>query len=108
MKKKGLTFTTENTICKYIKKRDEAINQLTSKSEVVIVVGGRNSSNTSVLFQQCRAINARTYWIEDPADLQQEWFDNVKQVGITGGTSTPKWMLEKVRQGIENLDRNSG
>jgi 4-hydroxy-3-methylbut-2-enyl diphosphate reductase len=108
MKNKGLTFTTENTICKYIKKRDEAIHQLASKSEVVIVVGGRNSSNTAVLFQQCRAINARTYWIQDPADLQQGWFDNIKQVGITGGTSTPKWMLEKVEQGIENLGSHSG
>lgn len=108
MEEKGLDFVTENTICKYIKKRDQEINQLAGDSEVVIVVGGKKSANTAVLYQQCRAVNSQTYWIEEPADLQKEWFDKVKQVGITGGTSTPRWMLEKVKRGIENLDGQWG
>jgi 4-hydroxy-3-methylbut-2-enyl diphosphate reductase len=103
MERGGFHFIVENTICKYIKNRDKEINQLVSESEVVIVVGGKNSSNTAVLYQQCKELNQRSYWIQESKELQRGWFDKVQRIGITGGTSTPKWMLEKVRGEIEKL-----
>jgi len=103
MKSRGIHFMVENTICKYIKKRNKEIAHLVSESEVVIVVGGRNSSNTAVLYQQCSSLNQRSYWIHEPIELKREWFNKVQQVGITGGTSTPRWMLEKVKGEIEKL-----
>jgi 4-hydroxy-3-methylbut-2-enyl diphosphate reductase len=103
MRRQGINFIVENTICKYIKKRDQEINRLVINSEVVIVVGGKNSSNTAVLYKQCKELNQRSYLIQEPTDLQKEWFEKVQKIGITGGTSTPRWMLEKVRGEIEKL-----
>jgi 4-hydroxy-3-methylbut-2-enyl diphosphate reductase len=64
-------------------------------------VAGRHSSNGKVLFDIVRKENARTYFMEDLPELRREWFAGVERVGITGATSTPQWLMEKVKTAIE-------
>jgi 4-hydroxy-3-methylbut-2-enyl diphosphate reductase len=69
----------------------------------MVFVAGRNSSNGKVLYEICRAANPRTYFIEDVGELQREWFEGVETVGISGATSTPQWLMDKVKSAIEAM-----
>ena len=62
---------------------------------VFLVVGGKNSANTTRLAQLC-ATKCKTYHIETVAELQDEWMNNVNKIGITAGASTPDWIIKEV------------
>jgi 4-hydroxy-3-methylbut-2-enyl diphosphate reductase len=85
-----------NTICSATRKRQEAAKELAWQSEVMIVVGGKNSSNTNKLAQICTGTGTPTYHVEDASELEADWFKGVSQVGVTAGASTPDWLLEEV------------
>ena len=69
--------------------------------DVMIVVGGKNSANTSRLAQLC-ATKCKTYHIETVAELQDEWLDHVNKIGITAGASTPDWIIKEVYKQCQN------
>ncbi len=71
LRQREISFIEENTICRYILNRDKKINQLAGQNEVIMVVGGKNSSNTAVLFQKCKAINSNCYWIQEPEEIKK-------------------------------------
>lgn len=98
LKERGDELVTRNTICGFIAGRDRQIQQFARQCDVIIMVGGRHSSNTGVLFKVCQANNPRAYWIEHPEELQREWFKPEDTVGITGGASTPQWLMEETRE----------
>ena len=52
---------------------------------------------------QCKAVNENTYFVTDISDIQPEWFENVKNIGITGATSTPRWLLEEFAEYVRGL-----
>jgi len=56
-----------------------------------------------VLYEIVKSVNSRIQFIEDVQELQPEWFEGVETVGITGATSTPQWLMEKVKEKIETL-----
>ncbi|MCL2332375.1 MAG: 4-hydroxy-3-methylbut-2-enyl diphosphate reductase [Actinomycetia bacterium] len=92
-----------NTICDATSKRQEAARELASDSEVMVVVGGQNSGNTTRLAEISRGAGARTYHIERPEELQAAWFDGVAHIGVTAGASTPGEQLGAVVARIEEL-----
>lgn len=101
-----------NTICKATRIRQEAIRQLAPRVDVVIVVGGRNSSNTRKLFEIALEKNPNTFLIEQSSDLYDPGFIEkvsfYKSVGITGGASTPPEELERINDffiNIENIEK---
>lgn len=94
---------THDTICRQVSNRAPHLQKFAACYDVVIFVGGRQSSNAQVLFDVCRGANHRSYFISDPAELQAEWFLNVNSVGICGATSTPKWLMEQVAGRIKLL-----
>jgi len=67
----------------------------------MIFVAGRNSSNGKVLCHICEEANSRTYFVENELELKAEWFEGVETVGISGATSTPQWLMERVKFTIE-------
>jgi 4-hydroxy-3-methylbut-2-en-1-yl diphosphate reductase len=69
--------------------------------DVVIFVSGKKSSNGKALFSVCVANNPRSYFISSYDELDQSWFDGASSVGICGATSTPFWLMEKVKEHIE-------
>ena len=91
-----------NTICKATFDRQSAAEKLAKEADVMIVIGGKNSGNTTRLYQICSAIT-KTYHIENVDEIEKSWFDNVKEVGITAGASTPDWIIENIKRRIKEV-----
>lgn len=97
----AIEFHAKDTICGQVSGRDKKIREFAAENDVVIFVAGRTSSNGRVLFDITRDANARTHFIESVSELNPAWFEGVTKVGITGATSTPQWVMEKVKLEIE-------
>ncbi len=97
----AIEFHAKDTICGQVSGRDKKIREFARSNDVVIFVAGRASSNGKVLFDVTRDANSRTHFIEHPDELKAEWFEGVENVGITGATSTPQWLMEKVKGIVE-------
>ena len=93
------------TICSATEHRQAAAIEVASKVEVMIVVGGKNSANTTRLYHLCKEICPKTYHVETEKELNADMFLNVENVGLTAGASTPKYLLEKVREYIYEVAR---
>ncbi len=92
-----------NTICESTQVRQKEAADLSSEVDVMLIVGGRNSSNTTKLYNIVKKIQPRTYHIETEADLQPEWFAGAERVGITGGASTPDLIIDLVERRVKNF-----
>jgi len=73
------------------------------KFDVLIFVGGHQSSNAKVLFEACAEQNSRSFFISSAEELNVEWFNNIETVGICGATSTPEWLMEQVAERIKQF-----
>ena len=93
-----------NTICNPTIERQEAARELARDVEVVIVVGGKNSSNTRHLAEVCREEGAIAYHIEEAAELDPAWVKGVENVGVTAGASTPGWLMDEVIERLQLID----
>ena len=96
---------TANTICSATGRRQNATAALAKQVEVMVVVGGKNSANTTRLYRLCKEICPRTYHIETPQELTKDMFLGVSMVGLTAGASTPKSFVCKVREYILEVSR---
>lgn len=92
-----------NTICNATERRQASALALAEKVEVMLVIGGKNSGNTTRLVQLCKEVQRATYHIESKEELLPEFFKGVKKVGITAGASTPQWVVEEVIQKLKEL-----
>ena len=97
-----------NTICNATKVRQEAIRTLAPEVDFVIVVGGKNSSNTKKLYEISKRKNRHTFYIEKSSDLFNSKIikkvKNFNTVGITAGASTPMDEIEKIKNYFNNLN----
>ena len=93
-----------NTICAATSKRQESAAELAESVDVVVVVGGHNSGNTTRLVEICRAANPRTHHVETSDDLVSEWFAGAQSVGVTAGASTPDEQMQGVIRAIEAME----
>ena len=91
-----------NTICRATFDRQTAAEKLAKEVDVMIVIGGKNSGNTTRLYQICSNLTT-TYHIENVDEIEKSWFDNVKEVGITAGASTPDWIIENIQRRIKEV-----
>lgn len=96
-----------NTICSATSLRQTAARELASQVDVVVVVGGHNSGNTTRLAEICREVNERTYHVETADELEKAWFEGVDIVGVTAGASTPDEQMRGVIERIEEMDSES-
>jgi len=85
-----------DTVCRQVAQRHKSLVAFAGTHDVILFTSGRESSNGKVLFDLCRSVNARTYWIENAAQVDLTWFRDGDSVGICGATSTPKWQLEEI------------
>ncbi|MCR5833614.1 MAG: 4-hydroxy-3-methylbut-2-enyl diphosphate reductase [Selenomonadaceae bacterium] len=90
------------TICTATDQRQSAALDLASKVDVMLVIGGRNSANTTRLAQLCEE-KCRTYHIETAEEISPEWFNKVKKIGITAGASTPDWIIGEVYKKCQRI-----
>ncbi|MDD2698467.1 MAG: 4-hydroxy-3-methylbut-2-enyl diphosphate reductase [Arcobacteraceae bacterium] len=84
-----------NTICDATFENQDAARSLSKEVDIMVVIGGKNSSNTKQLFTICEE-NTKSYLVEDENDLKEEWFVGKKVCGITAGASTPDWIIQNI------------
>lgn len=101
-RKKGGSFEYFDTICRQVANRMTHIRDFAAAHEVVLFVSGAKSSNGKVLFAACREVNPRTFLITDETQINPAWLKGAATVGITGATSTPRWLMQKVADSIAN------
>ena len=92
-----------NTICESTQIRQQEAAVLSSSVDTMLIVGGRNSSNTTKLYHIAKKVQPRTHHIETEEDLKPEWFSGAKRVGITGGASTPDLIIDLVERRVKNF-----
>ncbi|MDR1451586.1 MAG: 4-hydroxy-3-methylbut-2-enyl diphosphate reductase [Helicobacteraceae bacterium] len=90
-----------NTICNATYDNQEATRKLAKEADVMIVIGGKNSSNTKQLHSIALQYCADSYLIEDGDELRREWFANKRLCGVSAGASTPDWIIEEATKAIE-------
>ncbi|BBB92973.1 MAG TPA: bifunctional 4-hydroxy-3-methylbut-2-enyl diphosphate reductase/30S ribosomal protein S1 [Methylomusa anaerophila] len=100
-------LNVERTICMATDQRQQAAIQLAGEIDVMVVVGGRNSANTSRLAEICESAGCKAYHVETAEELRPEWFHGVKKAGITAGASTPDWIIEEVNNQMTQFQNDS-
>ena len=93
-----------NTICNATFENQEAVRELSCECDVVIIVGGKNSSNTKQLYSIAKSNCFESYLIENENELKKEWFLDKKICGISAGASTPDWIIQKVVEKIKEIN----
>jgi small subunit ribosomal protein S1/4-hydroxy-3-methylbut-2-en-1-yl diphosphate reductase len=92
-----------NTICSSTKERQEAARVLARQVDVMLVIGGRNSANTTRLASLCRQEGKPTYHIEVADEIRPEWLAGIASIGVTAGASTPDWVVEGVLERLKAI-----
>ena len=111
-KSNDIVFEAHDTICRNVANRVANLQAFAREQDVVLFVGGRKSSNAKVLFQHCLEANPNTFFIEGPEEIES--LTSIREmvsllsaerskIGITGATSTPLWLMEKVKTAVERL-----
>lgn len=98
-------FEYHNTICRNVANRVKRLQDFAKNNDVVIFVGGQKSSNAKVLFHNCLEENPCTIFVSSAADITPEILQQchcAEHVGICGATSTPKWLMESIKEKIES------
>lgn len=92
-----------NTICDATFENQDAARDISNKADIMIVIGGKSSSNTKQLHSICLENCKNSYLIENENDLEISWFLNKNYCGITAGASTPDWVIQKVINKIKGF-----
>ncbi|MBO4264050.1 MAG: 4-hydroxy-3-methylbut-2-enyl diphosphate reductase [Bacteroidales bacterium] len=96
-------LVVHQTICSQVAGRHRELSDFARRHDCLIFVSGRTSSNGQVLFDLCRSMNARSHLIGGVQELQPDWFLPSDRVGISGATSTPKWLLVQTAGAVEKI-----
>jgi 4-hydroxy-3-methylbut-2-en-1-yl diphosphate reductase len=96
-----------DTVCKPTKDRQSALRRLIETADAIVVVGGQASNNTRKLVETCRAAGKTAFHIERPDELRADWFDGVRTVGLTAGTSTLPETVQAAHQRLQEISRNA-
>jgi 4-hydroxy-3-methylbut-2-enyl diphosphate reductase len=100
-----------DTICNVTEERQTEAQKLSQESDLMLVIGGRNSSNTSKLYQICKSQSENVYWIQTKDDIPFDKISALSQkgkinkIGITAGASTPDSIIQEVKKVMENIIR---
>lgn len=90
-------FEYFDTICRQVANRVEHLRQFAKSHQTVLFVAGEKSSNGKILFNQCKAENPQTYLVSNESHINPAWLEHSESIGICGATSTPRWLMERVR-----------
>lgn len=104
---KAAKLSANDSICRQVSNREPKLNEFSQQHDVILFVSGKKSSNGKALYQVCKAQNANSYFIESEDEIDSTWFEGFDTVGICGATSTPMWLMEKVKNFVENIEHQS-
>jgi 4-hydroxy-3-methylbut-2-en-1-yl diphosphate reductase len=95
-----------NTICNATFENQDAAASLAKRADIMIVIGGKHSSNTKQLHSICKSYCLNSYLIENSSELNKDWFDKKKLCGFSAGASTPDWIVHEVIDAIKKIAIN--
>jgi len=93
----GKLIKINRSICGHVSHRQAGLEAFARNHEIILFISSKESSNGKMLFSYCKSINSESYFITNAHDLNNVPFDKFSSVGICGATSTPQWLLKKVR-----------
>jgi 4-hydroxy-3-methylbut-2-enyl diphosphate reductase len=96
----GITVNTNDTICRQVSNRDKELRSFAGNFDRIVFVSGTKSSNGKMLYKVCKEKNGNSYFVSNPDQIEDGWFEPNETVGICGATSTPMWLMEQVRDRI--------
>lgn len=102
----GVAVEKLDTVCRPTKQRQQAIGALLKRVQALVVVGGAHSNNTLRLCEQAEKLGLRSLRVEDPAELNSEWFRGLSVVGLSAGTSTPSEAISAVYRRLLEIGRS--
>lgn len=94
-------------ICYATQNRQDAVKVMVPNVDIVIVVGSQNSSNSKRLQELASSLQVPAYLVDDPSQIQSEWFKSVKNIGVTAGASAPESLTSKIIDAINSRYRAS-
>lgn len=97
----------KDDICYATQNRQDAVKDLASQCQVVLVVGSPNSSNSNRLRELAERLGAKAYLIDNAGQMQKEWFVGVEQVGVTAGASAPEILIQEVLDTLQSWGANA-
>lgn len=100
---RGYEVKANDTICRQVSNRYQELENFVGHYDKIIFVSGKKSSNGKVLYDVCKKFNEQSYFISNVEELDLNWFTENDQVGICGATSTPMWLMEKVKVALEEF-----
>ncbi|MFG6382038.1 MAG: 4-hydroxy-3-methylbut-2-enyl diphosphate reductase [Muribaculum sp.] len=102
-KSPGTTFRYYDTICRQVANRVPRLRRFASEHDLILFVSGKKSSNGKILYGECKEVNPRTHLVSNPDEIDPSWLCDVRSVGICGATSTPRWLMEEVRDRLIHM-----
>jgi len=97
------SFNSYDTICRQVANRAPKLKQFARKHDLILFVSGKKSSNGKFLFSECLAVNPESHLISNESEIDARWLDGKNTIGICGATSTPRWLMEKVREAVSEI-----
>ena len=97
----------KNDICYATTNRQEAVRELAKLSDFVLVVGSKNSSNSNRLAELASRMGVKSQLLDDPSDIQADWFNDVKTIGITAGASAPEELVQSIISRLKEFGANT-
>lgn len=103
LRERGVDLEVKDTVCTATRQRQDAAAALAGQADAFVVIGGRNSSNTTRLHEICSALCERSYHVESADELDPAWFEGCSTVGVTAGASTPESQIATVVARLEAM-----
>lgn len=97
------SFRSFDTICRQVANRVGDLKKFALNHDLVLFVCGNKSSNGKFLYTECKSVNDNSYLIGNENDLNIEWFKGKEKIGICGATSTPRWLMERIRDRVSEI-----
>lgn len=94
-------FKANDSICRQVSNREPSMEKFSQKHDVVIFVSGKKSSNGRALYGVCKNFNERSYFVGSEDEIDLNWIKPTDSIGICGATSTPMWLMEQVKDHIQ-------
>jgi len=90
-------FHVKDTVCGQVSNREPNLRTFAREHDTIIFVSGKESSNGRMLYAVCKSVNPDTHFVSSSEEIEKSWFEGKRSVGICGATSTPKWLIENIR-----------
>lgn len=100
------TFRYFDTICRQVSNRVGRLRSFAASHQLILFVSGKKSSNGKILYRECLDVNPNTHLISNENEINNDWLQNINSIGICGATSTPRWLMEQIKERLLTIIGN--